>query len=129
MCFTTVAGDVVKYLLTFLLLFSSTVNAENRPWTDTEKQLFVAHTALVIADWSQTRYIAKHPQEYRETNPLFGTHPSLDKVDLLFAATIIGSYYVIDSLDSKREKYLITATIVRSLVVGHNLNLGLRIGF
>ena len=119
----------MRYLLTFLLLFSSVTNAENKPWTDTEKQLFVAHTALVVADWSQTRYIAKHPETYSEQNILLGKHPSMDKVDLLFASTVIGSYYLFDSFNNDRETMLFTATIVRGVIVGNNLKIGLRVGF
>ena len=119
----------MKYLLPFLLLFSTVANAENKPWTDTEKELFVAHTALVVADWSQTRQIVKHPETYAEQNILLGKHPSMDKVDLMFVSTLIGSYYIFDSLDNNRQTWLISATVTRGLIVGHNLHLGLRIGF
>jgi hypothetical protein len=121
----------MKYILGILLSICCTISyAQNRPWTDTENKLFIAHTALVIADWSQTRYIAKNPNSgYVEVNPLFGKHPHKDKVDILFLASLIGTYYAFDYADSNRENMLITATIVRGAVVGHNLNIGVRIGF
>jgi hypothetical protein len=119
----------MKYVICVLLLLCGQSYAQNRPWSEDEKRLFYVHSALVVADWSQTRQIAKNPLDYREYNPILGKHPSVEKVDLLFAASLVGSYYLFDSMDENRQKYLITASIVRGVVVGHNLNLGLRIGF
>ena len=119
----------MKYILCLLMLLCGQSYAQNRPWTESEKDLFAVHTALVLADWSQTRHIAKNPNVYYEINPIFGSHPSVEKVDIIFLATVIGSYYWFDMLDSKREKYLITASVVRGVMVGHNLHLGIRMGF
>lgn len=103
--------------------------AQNRPWTEDEKRLFYVHSALVLADWSQTRQIAKNPTQYVEYNPFLGKQPSVEKVDLFMAATLVGSYYLFDSMDENRQKYLLFASIGRGVIVGHNLNIGLRIGF
>ena len=120
----------MKYLLALLLTVASiTAQADNRPWTDSEKKLFVAHTALVAADWGQTRSIAKHPDIYEEANPLLGKHPSTGKVDAFFIIVLAGSYLWFDALDTNREKYMIYATVLRGVVVGHNYQLGVRIGF
>jgi hypothetical protein len=36
-------------------------------------------------DWLQTKYIATHGNEYRETNPMLGDHPSKGQVNAYFA--------------------------------------------
>lgn len=41
--------------------------------------LIVALT-LLAADWSQTTYIAMHPERFYEKNPILGKHPSVLKV-------------------------------------------------
>ena len=112
-----------------VLLLCGSAGAENRPWTEDEKRLFYLHSALVVADWSQTRQIAKNPLEYKEYNPLIGNHPHVDKVDLWFIGSLIGSYYWFDYMESNRKTVIFTASIVRGAIVGHNLNVGLRIGF
>lgn len=59
-----------------------------KDWTreDTNRQAVV--TALLVVDWGQTRYIAKHP-EFHETNPLLGEHPSIGQVNNYFVASIL----------------------------------------
>lgn len=119
----------MKYLLWLVLLLCGSAGAESRPWTEDEKRLFYVHSALVVADWSQTRQIAKNPTQYFEYNPFLGKQPSLDKVDVWFVGTLVGSYFWFDYMEEKRGSYLFTASVIRGVIVGHNLNVGLRIGF
>ncbi|MDA8141089.1 MAG: hypothetical protein M0036_20790 [Desulfobacteraceae bacterium] len=60
-----------------------------------------AYTSLHLADWSQTRYIAKHPEQFHETCPALGAHPSTKSVDLWFGATLAGHYLLADLLPNK----------------------------
>ena len=42
---------------------------------------------LLLVDW-QTRFIAKHPEQFFEINIILGKHPSLGAVNLYFALCI-----------------------------------------
>ena len=83
-------------LLCALLLACSMAHAEGlkfpesmwgKDWTreDTYRQGVL--TALLIVDWGQTLYIAKHPETYREVGTaksFIGEHPSVGKVNSYF---------------------------------------------
>jgi hypothetical protein len=62
--------------------------ADNWTWQDTAWQ--GAFVAVAAGDWLQTRYIAKHPDEYYETNKALGKHPSTSEVDAYFAGCVLG---------------------------------------
>lgn len=49
-----------------------------------------AYLALHVADWGQTRNIAKHPEQWHEINKFLGSHPSTNDVDRYFALTGLG---------------------------------------
>lgn len=53
-------------------------------WSEEDKSLQRAYYFVLAIDWAQTRYIAKHPQDYHETNRLLGVHPSTREVDRYF---------------------------------------------
>lgn len=119
----------MKYILTILMLFSGAAHADFDSWSTTDKSLFVAHTALVVADWGQTRDIVRRPHEYYETNSILGQHPSMQKVDLFFAASLIGTYYLFDRYKEHRTEMLIGFSIARAAAVKHNAELGLKVRF
>lgn len=58
---------------------------ENR-WTrgDTARELLSVQLSLF--DLWQTRYIARHPDKYYETNKFLGKHPSIEEVNRYFLA-------------------------------------------
>ena len=61
-----------------------------KDWTreDTYRQSVL--TVLLVVDWGQTRYIAKHPLQHKEMNQFLGEHPSVGRVNNYFAASILG---------------------------------------
>lgn len=118
----------MKTILTVLLcLFVGLSHADE--WDSTDKKLFATSELLLLADWSQTRQVAKNPQHYSETNILLGEHPSVGKVDVYFTSVLIGNYFLTDYLESNRKSYLYGIIGVQLIVVGHNKQLGLKIGF
>jgi hypothetical protein len=119
----------MKYLLALLMLFSSAAYADFDSWSTTDKSLFAAHTALLVADWGQTRYISQHPDQYHETSYFLGQHPSQRNVDLFFVAQLVGSYYLLDYAKKERTTILLGLTIARASTVHHNANIGVKIGF
>lgn len=118
----------MKFILSLLLLIATTVNAENRPWTNVEKGVFVANTVLTTIDWSQTRYISRNPSYY-ETNPFLGSHPSTQKVDMFFIGQLIGQYYLFDYLDENRLGFMFGLTLGRLEVVNRNVRLDIKMRF
>jgi hypothetical protein len=61
--------------------------ADNWTWKDTAWQ--TATVVAIIWDWSETRYIVKHPDKHSETNIVLGSYPSMEKVDIYFSGCII----------------------------------------
>ena len=118
----------MKWLLTFLLVLSNAVHAENTPWSTSEKALFATYTALSIADWKQTKSFPDYPGIY-ETNPLLGENPSSKKVDLFFLANIAAVYLISDYANEHRTTFLVVSNVGRAAFVHRNLSLGVKIGF
>jgi len=54
-------------------------------WTKADKVGQVMVLGAMTMDWLQTKYIATHGNEYRETNPMLGEHPSKGQVNAYFA--------------------------------------------
>jgi hypothetical protein len=48
-----------------------------------------AGLGLLAADWSQTAYISRNPDQYYERNPILGDHPSSQSVNLYMGAWMI----------------------------------------
>lgn len=55
--------------------------------TQQDRYGHAAYTALLIADWLQTREIARNPKQFYEGNPVMGAHPSVSDVDRYFLAS------------------------------------------
>lgn len=89
-----------------------------------------ASTALLIADWGQTREAAKHPDKYIETNPILGRHPSLGKVNLYFATGIAINFLAVPLLPGKLAPMFHSGVIMLELktVLG-NRAVGIRMSF
>jgi len=119
----------MKYLLALLMLFSSAAHADFDSWSTTDKSLFAAHTALLVADWGQSRYISQHPDQYVENNAILGPRPSQRSVDLFFLTQLVGSYYLLDYAKNERFSILVGFTVVRAAAVQHNASIGIKMGF
>lgn len=122
-----------SFLVSALLLYTVSAHAEykfaeNWNWKDTV--LEGTFVTLTVIDWGQTRGIALHPNQYRETNPLLGSHPSITKVDTFIPAGIIIHGVISMALPPKYRAYWQAVWIgVEGGAVWHNANLGLKINF
>jgi len=97
-------------------------------WTKADVYRQATWTALHGADWLQTRQIAQHPDQYRETNPILGSHPSLASVDLYMGAWMVIHPLISDVLPPEYRKYWQYISIgVTGGCVLNNLSIG--IGF
>lgn len=124
-----------KIILFFFLLmfFPSLVLAEDewwgKDWTNADTARETAYTVLHIADWGQTRYIAKNPQFY-EQNPLLGEHPSVGRVDTYFISGLIAHTAISYALPPKyRRIWQYIGIVMEGGVVAHNTSIGVRFGF
>lgn len=118
-----------KLITTLLLLVSLNAHAFD-DWDTTDKRLFIASEALLLADWLQTRQIVKNPDKYHETNRILGEHPSMGAVNLYFASWMVGNYLLADYAGEKyRTAYLTGVVGVQFIVVRNNALLGLKIAF
>jgi hypothetical protein len=117
----------MRILCLFLALIG-TANAE--PWDTTDKVLGITSTTLLIVDWGQTRYIAKHPELYQENNVILGKHPSVGRVNAYFGTVIVGNLLLADWLSTRNRKlWLGTVTAVELVVTAHNRNIGIKLSF
>jgi len=99
-------------------------------WDMADKSLGGAALASTLADWSQSRYIAKHPNEFSETNVILGKHPTVGMVDTYFAGSIALGYLITDWLSpGYRKAVLGGVTFVEIGYVDHNMSLGIGWGF
>ena len=79
-------------------------------------------TATLLADWGQTRYIIKHPEQYHETNVYLGAHPSSGRINVYFA-TVIG----VGLLLPPSWQWALSAFEIS--VIAHNRSIGVRVSF
>lgn len=111
-----------------LLLLAAPCHAQE--WTTTDTAYEAAYLVLHTADWSQTRYISKHCDQFEEGNGILGDCPSVGRVDCYFLATgllHIGVAHILPP-DWRRGFQLVTIS-VEAGAVAHNYKLGIRMAF
>jgi hypothetical protein len=76
----------MRYAIIILLILSlCACSSYSYKWTKADKVGQVMVLGAMTMDWLQTKYIATHGNEYRETNPMLGDHPSKGQVNAYFA--------------------------------------------
>lgn len=98
-------------------------------WTVRDTAFQLQYTVLHVIDWGQTRYISKH-DEFYETNPILGSNPSTEFVDIYFAVTLIGHTAVSYLLPAKwRRRWQAFTTVLETVVTANNQSIGISVGF
>ena len=99
-------------------------------WTVPQATKATALAVLTVADWAQTRNIARHPERWHETNPMLGRHPSVGDVDKHFAvASLIGAA-ALHALPTRYRDWALNAgLVIEAGCVANNLRLGIGIKF
>ena len=93
-------------VLAFLLIPQAAPASEwFTPLTDKEIAAQAVFTGLALLDWNQTLQIAKHPDEYSETNFIIGEHPSEGRVNILMPAGIVLHALVTYALPRKYRSF------------------------
>lgn len=92
--------------------------------------LWLLMNLSIAADWGQTRYIAKHPDQYHEMNPILGDHPSTGDVNRYFIGSLAlnnAVYFVLP--DDWKPYYAGGVAAVQFGFVAHNHSIGIKISF
>lgn len=89
----------------------------------------LAAAAVTTMDWAQTRHIAANPDQWRELNPLLGSHPDAARVNRHFAFGLLGGAAFAHFLPEYRMVFLKTAFVIEAFMVGRNAHLGIRMSF
>jgi hypothetical protein len=116
----------IKLLIASLFL----TGCANGGWSTEDSYRQTGFVALMGVDWMQTRKIAKNPEDYHEHNPLIGSHPSTEKVDVYFPVCIAAHTAVAMVLPSEYRKWWQYVFIgIEAGAVANNLSIGLGVGF
>lgn len=120
-------GDAIKkYVLLLSLLVSAPAVAQ---WDAASTQREVLWQIINVLDLGTTLDIENHPELY-ETNPIFGKHPSRERVYALMVVGAVVHYAVSKALKPKYRRYWQHFTIATSAAyVSNNFSLGLRLRF
>lgn len=104
---------------------------DKNKWSEEDKKRQVAYMALHLADWAQTKNIARNPEKfYEKVNPLLGKNPHPDKVDALFALSGLAQLAIADKLPPKWRAAFQEAGIgLEAGMVGNNARLGIKAKF
>jgi hypothetical protein len=83
--------------------------------------------SLIGADFAQTEYIARHPQQYYELNPILGKHPTQGAVAVYFAGVAAVNVAAEYKLRQPWNHVVIYWTIgSEALVVPRNAHIGIK---
>lgn len=117
-------------VLFIVLLFNCSMAQASDTWTKRQMVLQGMTSFSYIIDWGQTLDIVANPDEYYETNPILGKHPSKNDVHLYFTSLIASHLLITHLLPTKyREPWLSGTLMVSVGYINNNYSLGLRINF
>lgn len=105
-------------------------DAKGEDWDSTDKALFGAQIGLQVIDTLQTNYARQHPERFEEANPLYGKHPNMFLVIGVKSLFVSGLYWIVKDIKSADRKLILgVADTIELAVVGHNISLGVKVGF
>ena len=111
------------------MLLGGQVEAADK-WSTQDYTMEASYMVFHFIDWRQTRYIAKHPDDYRELNPILGNHPETWEVDAWFIGTSIVHPIVTHFLPARYRPIWQGITLGASMAtVGWNFSAGIRMDF
>jgi hypothetical protein len=125
----------MKKLLISLLLCLLPCTSIAGDLTKTDLVLEGVHLTISVADLLQTRYIARHPLEFDETNTLLGRRPSLDSITNFFVVRSIihgGITYALRKLDAPEavvKVWQVVSICDAGYYVVNNYNMGVKLSF
>lgn len=126
-----VQGWIISAIVLILILLAVLPkDCRAAEWDNTDRALFGTFVGLQVADGLQTHYAVKHPEQFREANPLLGSEPSDAKI-ILFKSAAVGIVYwaTRDANPATRKTVLGILDVMYIGVVAHNASIGVRVGF
>lgn len=116
----------MRKLVIILMALALLGGCSQHKWTKKDIAMEATWQAVHAIDYAQTRYIAAHPDEYYEMNPLLGEHPSEQEVIAWFAAGAVVHALVTDYLPPKyRPAWQVITFGISAGCVGNNFNMGI----
>lgn len=113
-----------------ILLFCSSLALAGE-WEPTDKWLFGGFITLQLIDAAQTYEVAKHPQEFREANSLYGNPPTAGRIIFIKTLSTALIYTLLDDYtaptDRRAALWFLDALYLG--VTAHNYSVGVRISF
>lgn len=125
--FKSMISDLIGVLVCLIAIaFLWADEAEAGEWKPKEQAIV---SALIIADWAQTRDIARRLDRH-EMNLILGRNPSINKVNKYFALSLIAYNIAAYNLNPKWSRRLsISVGVMQGAVIANNLSLGVKFDF
>jgi hypothetical protein len=99
-------------------------------WTNEEKVWGATAGVLLLGDWATTNNMThRYNEGYYEHNPVLGSHPTANTVNLYFLIAAPTVYLLADQIPEYRKEILQATSAVELIMIGNNLRLGLRFQF
>lgn len=118
---------MIKIIVILIFLMPSQVAADD--WTDTDTAMQVLYSGLRVVDWNQTLQLTGR-DDLIEANQMLGKYPSKDEVNLYFASTLLGHYFIARKLPQPYRAYWQMIFIVPQFeTIENNNRNGLRVDF
>lgn len=118
---------MIRALVVVLLLLAAPVSAQD--WSAEEKTWAAAWLTTMAVDWGQTRYIARHPDRFRELNPMLPDHPTLGQVNRHFLVGTALMFAAAHYMPTYRTGMLQVWFGLGVIGVARNAHLGVRFEF
>lgn len=98
-------------------------------WTKTDIAMESLYLATHVADYKQTKQVARQPDDYKEANFFIGSHPSETRVDNFYL--LMGVSHILVSHYLKSEKRLWQQMTIgwELIMISNNYSVGLEVKF
>ena len=122
----------MRYLLILLLVSGCST------WRKEDTVRESVALAFIAVDYGQTKTIARNPQQYHETNPILGEHPSVGQVNAYYIATavlhptlaaLLPTDHCIGPICDWRAAFQWVTIAVEAGYVAHNYSIGIKTDF
>jgi len=119
-----------KILGILLLVLSLNTHADFRDWSVEEKAWGAAAGVLLVSDWATTHNMThRYNEDYYERNPLLGSRPTANRVNLYFLTVTPAIFLAADYFGNYRKEILQATSVLELIMVGNNLRIGLHFQF
>lgn len=120
---------ITGFILATLVAFTIR-DCKGSEWDTTEKALFAGQVVLQVIDLAQTNYVRSHQDQFKEANGLYGNPPDMARVIVVKSLLVGGLYYLVkDMKPTDRKLVLGVADVIQLGIVGHNMQVGVKVAW